>query len=230
MDRLLQSWSANRRILISAQHPRRRALLSKLTATSLDGLAVADRNVADAAPVQFVGRSFILHVPRSNVVTHNELIITQGPVLSGNGNNVQSVPVEETLVRIASDGADHLHVIFDFDMTMTKYWLGNRRNMVCASTSQEILDLRSFNETMLTNCVCATRVTASKFAKSSHGLFERSRKVSSGFKEATEKLFRTYYPIEVAPNLSVTEKLPQMVRWWSGIINTTYRITQNNNV
>lgn len=38
--------------------------------------------------------------------------------------------VEDTVQRIVDDGAGHLHLIFDFDMTMTKHWVGAGRNLV----------------------------------------------------------------------------------------------------
>ncbi|XP_077482685.1 7-methylguanosine phosphate-specific 5'-nucleotidase-like isoform X2 [Stigmatopora argus] len=89
--------------------------------------------------------------------------------------------VEQTLEVMRREGAANLHVISDFDMTLTRFTHNGER----VPTSHNILDSR-----LLVDEECG---------------------------EKMRELFHTYYPIEIEPSLSVQEKIPFMVEWWTKV-------------
>ncbi|XP_013878396.1 cytosolic 5'-nucleotidase 3 isoform X2 [Austrofundulus limnaeus] len=48
-----------------------------------------------------------------------------------------------------------------------------------------------------------------------HNILDNSRAISSECKQKLADLLKTYYPIEIDTSLSVEEKLPLMVEWWT---------------
>nr|XP_061807400.1 7-methylguanosine phosphate-specific 5'-nucleotidase-like [Nerophis lumbriciformis] len=89
--------------------------------------------------------------------------------------------VEETLEAMREAGAARLHVISDFDMTLTRFAHNGKR----VPTTHNILDSR-----LLVDEECGKKMRA---------------------------LFYTYYPIEIDPSLTVQQKLPFMVEWWTKV-------------
>ncbi|GLD99786.1 hypothetical protein PINS_up008514 [Pythium insidiosum] len=53
-------------------------------------------------------------------------------------------------------------------------------------------------------------------ASSSHAVLMGSAFVDASVRAAEQKLFRTYFPIEMSPTLTTEEKLPHMIQWWNG--------------
>lgn len=90
------------------------------------------------------------------------------------------------LKRILEDGAHKLHIIADFDMTLTKNYIFNAKSS------------------------CWERNI------SAHGMFMRYSKASDKFKRETQSLCDIYYPMEVDQLLTEQEKIPHMVKWWQG--------------
>lgn len=91
----------------------------------------------------------------------------------------------KSIITLLTNGVRHLHFIFDFDMTMTKYWIEKKGNAE---------KVRNY---------------------SSHSVISLSPRTSQRFKLVEENLFSTYYKIEVNPTLTMEEKIPHMIEWWS---------------
>lgn len=50
---------------------------------------------------------------------------------------------------------------------------------------------------------------------SAHGMFNHYSKARSDFVQKAQQVFDTYYPVEVDPKLTMEEKIPFMVEWWT---------------
>uniref|UniRef100_A0A1A7YIW3 5'-nucleotidase n=1 Tax=Iconisemion striatum TaxID=60296 RepID=A0A1A7YIW3_9TELE len=48
-----------------------------------------------------------------------------------------------------------------------------------------------------------------------HNILDNSKAISTECREKLDTLLKTYYPIEIDTSLSVEEKLPLMVEWWT---------------
>ncbi|KXS15434.1 UMPH-1-domain-containing protein [Gonapodya prolifera JEL478] len=103
--------------------------------------------------------------------------------------------VESKLRKIVDDGKDKIHVISDFDMTLTKFWVP-----VGSGNSQD--------ETTLRGDGLERNV-------SSHGVVMRSGRFPKEFKDRTDALYRLYYPIETSHTMTRADKVPHMVEWWT---------------
>lgn len=97
-----------------------------------------------------------------------------------------STKVHSIIKSIQASGLDRLHLIADYDMTLTKHWIKSPE-----SKSGVIRNL------------------------SSHGVLERGPAVSKAFAEHTKKLAEHYYPYEIDSTLGVEEKTKLMIEWWS---------------
>ncbi len=53
--------------------------------------------------------------------------------------------------------------------------------------------------------------------ESSHGMVEKCRHLSAAYRAATRACHEHYYPIETSPNLTLEQKLPLMVEWYSKV-------------
>ncbi|KAG0169151.1 5'-nucleotidase, cytosolic III [Apophysomyces sp. BC1015] len=49
---------------------------------------------------------------------------------------------------------------------------------------------------------------------SSHGIPARYPSMSAELKAGTDRIYNTYYPIEIDRNMTYEEKVPYMVKWW----------------
>lgn len=94
--------------------------------------------------------------------------------------------VHKTLIDLRHGGLDRLHIIADFDMTLTRHWIKSE----IAKTGFE----RNL---------------------SSHAVLERGPAVSKGFAEHTAKLAEHYYPFEIDATIGLEEKTKLMVAWWT---------------
>ncbi|KAI7886100.1 HAD-superfamily hydrolase, partial [Lichtheimia hyalospora FSU 10163] len=90
----------------------------------------------------------------------------------------------QKLGKILQDGTTNLHFISDFDMTMSSYWVRN-----------QVTDALERNP-------------------SCHGVPARYSKMTDEFRKASDKLVKTYYPIEINQKMTVEERLPYMIEWW----------------
>ncbi|KAI9485684.1 MAG: pyrimidine 5'-nucleotidase [Benjaminiella poitrasii] len=97
-------------------------------------------------------------------------------------NNVASTT--DKLQKIIQDGRRNFHFISDFDMTMSRHWVRNKKT--------DALERNS----------------------SSHGIPARSNIMSAEYKKETDRLYNTYYPIEIDRTMSYEEKVPFMMKWW----------------
>ncbi|CAG8664349.1 11186_t:CDS:2, partial [Paraglomus occultum] len=88
--------------------------------------------------------------------------------------------VRMKISRILEGGVNKLHVISDFDSTMSRH----------------------FREDMSRNPTC-------------HQVLSSGSMLSPEFKQATAALYQKYFPIEMDTTLTVEEKVPYMVEWWS---------------
>ncbi|RKO91621.1 pyrimidine 5'-nucleotidase-domain-containing protein, partial [Blyttiomyces helicus] len=100
--------------------------------------------------------------------------------------------VTEKLTAIVADGSDAFHVISDFDMTMTRYWVPSKPD----SKSPAIHDGR-------------------ERSVSSHGVLTRSSRVTPEWRAQTEGLYKHYYPYEISHTLPHAEKVKAMEEWWT---------------
>ncbi|KAI7902722.1 pyrimidine 5'-nucleotidase [Cokeromyces recurvatus] len=90
----------------------------------------------------------------------------------------------DKLRKIIQDGQSNLHIISDFDMTMSRHWVRNKKT--------DALERNS----------------------SSHGIPAKSNILSIEYKKETDRLYNTYYPIEIDQNMKYEEKVPYMMKWW----------------
>ena len=91
-----------------------------------------------------------------------------------------------------SGGKDSLHVIADFDMTLTKQFV-----TVSATGEQGSGEVKKERN------------------NSSHAVLERGPHVSAEFAQYTRGLIEKYYPIEIDPSVAVAEKTKLMIEWWT---------------
>ncbi|XP_061822660.1 7-methylguanosine phosphate-specific 5'-nucleotidase-like isoform X1 [Nerophis lumbriciformis] len=89
--------------------------------------------------------------------------------------------VEKKLHAMRQEGPGSLHVIADYDMTLTRFAHNGKR----VPTTHNILDSR-----LLVNKECGKKM---------------------------RELLSTYYPIEIDASLTVEEKLPFMLEWWTKV-------------
>jgi len=54
-----------------------------------------------------------------------------------------------------------------------------------------------------------------KKCSSCHGVMESSPVITEELQKKFDELFKYYYPIEIDPSLSIEQKIPRMVEWWS---------------
>lgn len=94
--------------------------------------------------------------------------------------------VRSLIGSIRANGLKQLHIIADYDMTLTKHWI--RSSQAESGTERNL---------------------------SSHGVLERGPAVSRAFADHTKKLAEHYYPYEIDSTLGVEEKTKLMVEWWS---------------
>ncbi|GAO50213.1 UMPH-1-domain-containing protein [Saitoella complicata NRRL Y-17804] len=87
--------------------------------------------------------------------------------------------------RILADGGENLHIISDFDMTLTKYWIKDRK------TGEK------------------------RRGVSSHGVMKYMPGMTLELLEKEDALVEKYYPIEMSPHLTVAQKIPHMEAWWN---------------
>ncbi|KAI8844758.1 pyrimidine 5'-nucleotidase [Chytridium lagenaria] len=86
--------------------------------------------------------------------------------------------LQRKLEDVLEGGKSKLHIISDFDMTMTRYWMNGSRS------------------------------------PSSHAILTRSPSISAEFKQRSDVLYKTYYPIEISPTVTKEEKFKAMEDWW----------------
>ncbi|CCG82912.1 protein of unknown function [Taphrina deformans PYCC 5710] len=84
-----------------------------------------------------------------------------------------------------SGGLEKLHIIADFDMTLTKHWIQS------TTSTEPIRNL------------------------SSHAVLERGPAVSEHFAQHTKQLSEHYYPFEIDTSLDIDTKTKLMIEWWS---------------
>ncbi|GBB94177.1 hypothetical protein RclHR1_02300018 [Rhizophagus clarus] len=86
------------------------------------------------------------------------------------------------LDKILKDGFNALHIICDFDGTVTKYYRNKEKK---------------------------------ERSPGSHLILSSSSRLTDEFKKKTSGLLDKYYPIEVDNKLTMEQKLPYMVEWWT---------------
>ncbi|KAI9020415.1 pyrimidine 5'-nucleotidase [Hyaloraphidium curvatum] len=92
--------------------------------------------------------------------------------------------VQEKLFSLASGGPEALHIVADFDMTLTKYWVPGPAD---GKLQRNV---------------------------SSHGLVMRSSAMTDELRRRTDDLYRLFYPIEVSHTVPQAEKVAAMEEWW----------------
>ncbi len=100
----------------------------------------------------------------------------------------------KTLENIKKDWAEKLHILADFDGTMTKVFFEWKKRV-------SLVSLLRWEEWVL---------------------WEECSKQDS-------ILFEKYHPIEIDPNLSMTEKKEKMIEWWTGSFNLFIKYWLNIN-
>ncbi|KAI7866752.1 pyrimidine 5'-nucleotidase-domain-containing protein [Spinellus fusiger] len=86
--------------------------------------------------------------------------------------------------KILKDGSEGIHVICDFDMTMSRYWVRNQQT--------DALERNS----------------------SSHNIPAKYSKIDPKYSVEAKKVSETFYAIEIHPNMTHEEKTPFMIQWW----------------
>lgn len=144
--------------------------------------------------------------------------------------------VRSIIESLKQVGLHRVHVIADFDMTLTKHWVPQDRQS--GSQPRAAYDLTDTGTTRSaevsagtgggtltstgTDAEDDTATTGTRQHPehgqvrnlSSHGVLERGPAVSSAFAAHTAQLASKYYPIEIDASIPIAEKVPLMVQWW----------------
>lgn len=134
-------------------------------------------------------------IDKSAVVTKLERILQQ----LARHSHVAVLPSGTDTLHKLLDGnrpLDTLHVIADFDMTLTKHWVPARYDF--HDTTPKTQQKNEVERNL-----------------SSHGVLERGQHVSKDFAIHTRQLYQHYYPYEISTTLDIEEKTALMIEWWT---------------
>jgi HAD superfamily hydrolase (TIGR01544 family) len=106
----------------------------------------------------------------------------------------------ELILPIIQDGKSKLHIVADFDMTLTQYWIKSAES-----------------DKLVRNA-------------SSHAIVMQSPLFPLEAVKATQVLFEKFYPIEIDPHVTRDEKLRAMEEWWAAahVILEESGLTEDN--